>query len=195
MPVADYSVKYNTPHRSDTYSKNQSDNTTGINNPMHKDYISTKVVITKKIAHHRKTYNIWNAMKQRCFNTNGYCYERYGGRGITICDRWLSNYQNFVDDMGEVPHGYSIERIDIDKNYCPENCTWIPKGDQVFNRSITIRILHNGETKLLRDWCLEFNLSYKTIYERYRSGWKSPELFETPIASHKPYKNAKQPQK
>jgi hypothetical protein len=75
----------------------------------------------------------WDAMKQRCTNPKDVGFVIYGGRGITICERWL-NFEAFFADMGPRPPGYSIERIDNNGNYEPANCKWIPKGDQHKNR-------------------------------------------------------------
>lgn len=79
------------------------------------------------------SYNIWNAMKQRCFDKNYPPYERYGGRGITVCKRWLV-FQNFLDDMGHKPEGLSIDRKNNDGNYCKSNCRWATPKEQADNR-------------------------------------------------------------
>ena len=75
----------------------------------------------------------WRDMKQRCYNPNKINYKYYGGRGIKVCDRWM-DFQNFCDDMGERPDGnYSLDRIDVNGDYCPENCKWSSKEDQSRN--------------------------------------------------------------
>jgi hypothetical protein len=85
----------------------------------------------KKIS--SKTYMVWATMKQRCFNPNNKKYKNYGARGITVCERWL-DFNNFLEDMGEKPEGYSIERIDVNANYDPSNCIWMPLNNQSFNK-------------------------------------------------------------
>lgn len=80
-------------------------------------------------------YNIYNDMKYRCLNKNNSCFKHYGGRGIKVCNRWLESFQNFLDDMGERPSiRHSLDRIDVNGNYCPENCKWSTKKEQVNNR-------------------------------------------------------------
>lgn len=79
------------------------------------------------------TYRSWQHMHERCRNPNQEGYKHWGGRGISVCDRWQS-FENFLADMGERPAGYSIERIDNDGNYEPSNCKWIPRNEQMQNQ-------------------------------------------------------------
>jgi hypothetical protein len=82
-----------------------------------------------------KEYRTWMHIKQRCLNPKTKGYHNYGGRGISVCDRWISSYQNFLIDMGRAPSPkHSIERVSSNGNYCPENCKWIPLSDQQKNR-------------------------------------------------------------
>jgi hypothetical protein len=80
-----------------------------------------------------KTYGIWAAMIRRCENIGAPEYKYYGGRGIEVCAQWKS-FENFLLDMGFCPTGFSIERKDVNGNYCPENCIWIPRNQQSKNR-------------------------------------------------------------
>jgi hypothetical protein len=81
-----------------------------------------------------RTYVRWTAMKQRCYDLNFKQYDDYGGRGITVCDRWNYSFENFLEDMGECPEGLTLDRIDNDGNYEPGNCRWITRQEQNLNK-------------------------------------------------------------
>ena len=85
---------------------------------------------------HTKEYGCWRALKNRCTNPENSQYKDYGGRGITICERWM-DFVNFYEDMGKSPEGYEIDRIDNDKGYCKENCRWTTKKENARNRRST----------------------------------------------------------
>lgn len=81
-----------------------------------------------------REYITWGTILTKCYNVTSQQYKNYGGRGIKVCDRWRHSFENFFADMGPKPPGFSIERVDNDGDYCPENCKWIPLGEQSKNR-------------------------------------------------------------
>lgn len=125
------------------------------------------------------TYNCWKDMRKRCNNPNATRYERYGGRGIKVCERWNS-FENFLADMGEAGPGMSMERIDYDGNYEPSNCKWIPRARQSSNRSMCRKITFNGETKNLADWERDLGLYKGAIFSRESYGWPIEKILTTP---------------
>lgn len=98
---------------------------------------------------HNKTnsrvYRAWACMKSRCLNKNCTGYKDYGGRGITICDRWINSFENFYYDMGDCLKGMSLERKNVNLGYSPKNCKWIPISDQGKNKRSIIWVKYNGK--------------------------------------------------
>lgn len=116
-----------------------------------------------------KIYSIWSSILRRCYNKNQKCYERYGGRGITICNDW-KDFKNFYD--WAINNGYkdglSIERINVNGNYCPENCTWITMKEQAKNKTNTIWVEYNGKSLILKDVANLENVNYKDLWRMYK---------------------------
>lgn len=100
-----------------------------------RQYVKRKASGTLAKPKH-KLYQTWQAMKTRCSNPTAINYRYYGGRGITVCDRWLASFENFVEDMGERPEGHTLDRIDNDGDYTPDNCRWADKKTQMHNRRV-----------------------------------------------------------
>lgn len=116
------------------------------------------------------TYKSWQHMIDRCNNNRNPSYKDYGARGITICERW-SLFDYFLADMGVKPEGKTIDRIENDGNYCPENCQWSDKTAQANNRRSSRIITHNGESLTLAQFARKFNISIGTLWYRLKSGW------------------------
>ncbi len=117
------------------------------------------------------TYIKWCSMKSRCTNPNADPKGHYYHRGIKVCDRWLDSFENFLEDMGECPDGYSLERVDVNGDYCPENCIWIPFAKQSANRRNVKKLEHNGESLTIPEWSEKTGLSVETIRKRLELGW------------------------
>ena len=115
-------------------------------------------------------YNSWFHMVDRCNNPENKAYKNYGGRGIKVCQRWLS-VDNFFKDMGEKPKGLTIDRIDNNGNYEKDNCRWTTYAEQNKNRRDNILLTQNGITRTISDWTRYFNLARNTIRERLNKGW------------------------
>jgi hypothetical protein len=121
-----------------------------------------------------KTFIIWGGMKDRCTNPNSKAFSRYGGRGITFCKRW-EDFELFYFDMGPCPSGKSLERIDNNAGYGPENCRWATRREQQNNRRINVRVTLRGCTKTVAEWARETGLPPHTIYKRLKAGWKEAD--------------------
>ncbi len=117
-------------------------------------------------------YTIWSGLKTRCFNTKEKDWERYGGRGITVCDRWKNSFEAFLEDMGPRPSkDHSIDRENNDGNYEPGNCRWATRQDQQGNRSNSRQITWMGETHCAAWWERKFGLKRGNLSGRLRIGW------------------------
>lgn len=128
-----------------------------------------------------RAYQVYNNMIKRCTDPTYPQYKDYGGRGIKVCDRWLKSVAHFVEDMGERPKGYTIERIDNDGNYTPENCKWITKKEQSYNRRNNRNITFGGKTQAITKWAKETGLGAMTIQCRIdRYGWSIEKALTTP---------------
>lgn len=122
-----------------------------------------------------RTYRAWSSMKQRCTNPNAPKYPQYGGRGIRVCERWMV-FQSFYEDMGECDDGMSLERINVDGDYAPGNCKWIPTRDQQSNKRSTIWTEVDGQRMTLKEACLKLGLNYRTVQSRVNiMGWTMRE--------------------
>ena len=120
-------------------------------------------------------------MKSRCSDSNVPCWDYYGGRGVKVCKSWES-YEEFLADMGRRPSSaHSLDRIDSNGDYIPENCRWATKTEQTRNRRNNRFLSHNGETKSVAEWCEQLGLSTGTVDARLFRGWSDSEALKRPM--------------
>lgn len=124
------------------------------------------------------TYHVWQSMKQRCENEKHECYDHYGGRGISVCERWQS-FENFLVDMGECPDGLTLDRRDNNGNYEPGNCRWATWFQQNSNRRGLLLLTMDGETLCAAEWARRTGINQDTIRWRIRRGWTVAEALTT----------------
>lgn len=127
------------------------------------------------------TYSAWMAMKGRCLNPANKWYRNYGGRGITVCSRWLESFENFLSDMGKRPDSMTLERINNDGNYEPSNCRWASRKEQARNMRTNHLIEYRGVTKPLAVWAEELGVNGFALLTRLRRGWTVEDAFSRPI--------------
>lgn len=127
-------------------------------------------------------YNSWRAMKARCKDPKYWAYKRYGGRGIKVCERWL-NFENFIADMGRKPSPkHSLDRLDGDRDYTPQNCRWSDQYRQMSHTSRSRLLTINGETRHMADWARFYGVNLHTVYSRAkRRGWTLEEALKSLI--------------
>jgi DNA-directed RNA polymerase subunit RPC12/RpoP len=131
-----------------------------------------------------KLYETWKDMRKRCNNENGMDYHNYGGRGISVCDRW-NDFANFATDMGAHPeNGMTLDRIDVNDNYCKENCKWSSRIEQSRNKRTSRFLTINGETKNLIDWCRQYNQYHGLVRYRLAKGMDPLSALTSPKRNH-----------
>lgn len=125
------------------------------------------------------TYSVWKAMRARCRNSRTTSFKDYGGRGITVCDRW-HRFENFLADMGKRPEGHQIDRINNDGNYEPGNCRWTSRKEQNRNKRNTLFFTVGGETKSLSEWAERIGMTRDALTQRLKNGWSVEAAMLTP---------------
>lgn len=130
---------------------------------------------------HSRLYRIWNSMKQRCANPNTISYKYYGAKGIAVCEEWESSFQAFYN--WAMSHGYadnlSIDRIDANGNYCPENCRWATNVEQQNHTSYNRLYTYKGETLNVMQWAKKLGMSANMLYKRLLRGWDIDRALNT----------------
>lgn len=114
-------------------------------------------------------------MMSRCYNPNATGYQYYGGKGVTICNEWKANFSNFFRDMGTRPEGMSLDRIDVNGNYCKENCRWASYLEQARNTTCNNYIAFNDEVLCVQEWAEKLGIKANTLLYRLRRGWSVEE--------------------
>lgn len=128
-----------------------------------------------------RTYSIWVKIKTRCYDEKHNQYQDYGGRGITVCERWLHSFDNFLEDMGPCPPNLSIDRINNNGNYELGNCRWATMGEQHRNKRSNRIVEVGGFAGCFTDAAAHFGISPYTAFARLRYGWTTEEIFLTPV--------------
>lgn len=126
------------------------------------------------------TYRIWLGMRRRCYSEKANTYERYGGRGITICKRW-NKFENFHADMGERPKGMTLDRWDNNKSYCKSNCRWASYQIQANNKRNNHLITFKGKVQTMAQWSREIGLSQSALKMRLKRGWSVERALTEPL--------------
>lgn len=148
-----------------------------------KDHGSPEVIARRRAwVKANPEYRSWFNMKTRCLNPKSGKWERYGGRGITVCDRWRDSFQAFRDDVGSQPFpGATLERIDNDGNYEPGNVRWVDRKAQARNRTSTRAVELNGERMSMAEAAERAGISQATFGARLNRGWTAAEAASRPL--------------
>ena len=131
----------------------------------------------------KKLYDVYKQMLRRCYTESSKDYKNWGGRGIKVCDEWRADIFKFFEwaNKSGYKEGVTIERLDVNNDYCPENCTWIANELQSNNRTDTRFLELEGVRRPLKEWCKITGLSDKTIRSRIRYGWSLEKTLTTPL--------------
>lgn len=133
----------------------------------------------KRNGGYTATYTAYSHMMYRCYNSNDKYFYNYGGRGISVCERWKNNFNNFLTDMGEKPENTELDRIDNNGNYEPGNCRWTTKTQNLRNTRANAYIEYNGRNLCVAEWSDITGLSQSTINRRKALGWSNEEILDT----------------
>lgn len=156
--------------------------------------LSIEITVKRNLKHghskrsgYSKTYRVWDHMIQRCNNSNCKAYEDYGGRGIGVCARWDisqgGSFENFLNDVGEQPgKGYSIDRVNNNGDYSPNNWKWSTNKEQMRNTRRNRTEIFNGKNQCRTDWAKEYRMSTSALIQRLdKLGWTIEKALTTPV--------------
>ena len=128
-------------------------------------------------------WQAWSSMRRRCYEPGTTGYERYGGRGIKVCERWRYFFEDFLADMGPRPSPkHSLDRINVDGDYEPGNCRWATSKEQNQNRRSNRSLTFNGETLLMSQWAERIGISKELLHYRLKAGWSVEQALATPVS-------------
>lgn len=142
-------------------------------------------------VHQHELYGLWKAMRRRCYRLKEAQYPNYGGRGITVCERWrapLGGFARFVADMGPRPDGMTLERNDVNGNYEPGNCRWATQKEQCRNKRCNRLVSYQGQSRTFGEWSELTGIGEGTLRWRIASeGWDVARALTTPA---RPFRSA-----
>lgn len=147
--------------------------------------LSREVLAARNQRHglsHTPEYAVWSGIKQRCLNARSKAYQNYGGRGVTICDRWVHSFENFLEDMGPKPSPqHTIERQDNNGNYEPGNCRWATATEQGRNKRNNRLLEFDGARLTVPEWAERLGVKQDTLYMRLHRGWSVADVLTAPL--------------
>jgi hypothetical protein len=137
-------------------------------------------------------YKIWRGIRARCYNANSHIYPYYGGRGIVMCERWHASFDNFFTDMGERPSPqHSVERIDNDGPYAPDNCRWATRTEQGNNTRQNHYVTYDGKTMSVADWARHLGIDYSRLLARLERGVPPERAFASQFLERTEWRHKK----
>lgn len=143
----------------------------------------SKLAKSKSYKKNKTLYSRWSNMKQRCYNKNCMAYKHYGARGIVVCDEWKNNYKNF--EKWALNNGYkknlTIDRINVNGNYEPNNCRWATIKEQNNNMTTNHYVVYDDEKLTLKQFSEKYNIDYYIIKNRIKSKWDIEKIIKTPV--------------
>lgn len=152
---------------------------------VHKERV--KDALTKHGYAKSRLYNVWALMKDRCYNERNKYYKDYGGRGIKVCEEWRCSFESFQEwaHNNGYKEGLSIDRVDVNGCYEPDNCRWATAKEQARNKRNNIMLKIGGRVAPLSEWAEILNLPYHTIHMRLRNGWDVVPALTTPVNAYR----------
>ena len=145
-------------------------------------------LIKGKTYYNKPWYNSYRSMMSRCYREKDASYKHYGGRGIRVCEEWhdIQNFEKWIEN-NPYSKGMTIDRIDTDADYSPNNCRWATKAEQANNRRNTISLEYKGEKHTLSEWAKIKGINRSTINNRYCRGWSTERILNAPVTHGNQY--------